>query len=75
MFLPVERKTVWTLIRRLCQKTADQDGSVVFSEKDKPRPGPVAQPVASLTADLRVASLIPTLSDTFVEIDHEIILR
>ena len=42
-------------------------------------PGRVAQSVtclatdASLTADLKVASLIPARSNTFVEIDHEII--
>ena len=42
-------------------------------------PGRIAQSVtclatdASLTADEGVASLIPALSHTFVEIDHEII--
>ena len=35
--------------------------------------GPLAQSVASLTADPGVASLIPARSHTFVEIDHEII--
>ena len=35
-------------------------------------PGPVAQSVASLIADLGVVSLIPAWSHTFVEIDHEI---
>ena len=44
-------------------------------------PGHVAQSVmclatdASLTADPGVASLIPTQSHTFMEIDHEIISR
>ena len=44
-----------------------------------PLPGRVAQSVtclvtdAKLTADPGVASLIPALSHTFVEIDHEII--
>ena len=44
-------------------------------------PGRVAQSVtclatdASLTADAGVASSIPAQSHTFVEIDHEIILR
>ena len=36
-------------------------------------PGCVAQSVSCLTADPVVASLIPALSHTFVEIDHEII--
>ena len=36
-------------------------------------PGPVAQSVASPTADPGVASSIPARSQTFVEIDHEII--
>ena len=35
-------------------------------------PGIVAQLVATPTADLAVASLIPTRSHTFVEIHHEI---
>ena len=35
--------------------------------------GPVAQSVASPTADPGVASSIPARSHTFVEIDHEII--
>ena len=36
-------------------------------------PGPVAQSVACLTADPGIASLIPAQSQTFVEIDREII--
>ena len=36
-------------------------------------PGPVAQLVASPTADPGIVSLILALSHTFVEIDHEII--
>ena len=36
-------------------------------------PGPVAQVIASPTADPGVMSLIPSLSHTFLEIDHEII--
>ena len=36
-------------------------------------PDTVVQSVASQTADLGVASLIPARSDTFVGIDHEII--
>ena len=35
--------------------------------------GSLAQSVASLTANPRVAILIPARSNTFVEIDHEII--
>ena len=35
--------------------------------------GPIAQLVASLTADSRGWSLIPARSYSFVEIDHEII--
>ena len=35
--------------------------------------GLVAQSLASLTAEHQIASLIPALSQTFVEIDHEII--
>ena len=34
--------------------------------------GPVAQLVTSLTADTRIARLIPAWSHTFMEIDHEI---
>ena len=37
------------------------------------KPSPVAQSVASLTADLGVVSLINARSHTFLEIDHEII--
>ena len=37
------------------------------------RPGSIAQWVASRTADPGVMSLIPALSHTFMEIDHEII--
>ena len=37
--------------------------------------GPIAQSVASLTADPGVMSLIPAWSHTFVEIKHEIISR
>ena len=53
-------------------------GSTVIH--DAFEPGRVAQSVtclatdASLTADLGVASSIPALSHTFVEIDHGIIL-
>ena len=36
-------------------------------------PGRVVLSVACLTADPRIASLIPARSHTFVEIDHEII--
>ena len=36
-------------------------------------PGPVAQSVASLTADPGVLILIPDRSHTFVEIGHEIL--
>ena len=36
-------------------------------------PGPIAQSVASLTADQGVMSLILAQSHTFLEIDHEII--
>ena len=36
-------------------------------------PGPIAQSVASLTADPGIASLTPDRSHSFVEIGHEII--
>ena len=39
------------------------------------RMGCVAQSVTCLTADPGVPSLIPALSHTFVEIDHEIISK
>ena len=38
-----------------------------------PLPGPVAQSVASPTADPGVSSFIPARSHSFMEIDHEII--
>ena len=37
--------------------------------------GPIAQLVASPSADRGIASLIQALSHTFVEIDHEIISK
>ena len=36
-------------------------------------PGHVAQSITCLTAEVRVMSLIPARSHTFLEIDHEII--
>ena len=47
---------------------------IVESVRDKTNKiYPIAQLVASVTADQGIASLMPAWSHTFVEIDHEII--
>ena len=45
----------------------------IVTHIDKLRPGPVAQSIASPTADPGVASSIPARSHIFVNIDHMII--
>ena len=47
--------------------------SIVSMQHKKWSPGPVAQLVASRTADPGIASLILERSHTFMEIDHDII--